>query len=80
MNDLTRRVHTLIQSELGTLPERIDAHTRLAELGDSLEGFGLLSAVEAEFGIEIDADQESRLVTVADLVRLLEAQPVPSAT
>ena len=75
MNDLTRRVHTLIQAELGTPAERIAPHTRIAELGDSLDWLGLLSAVEAEFGIELDETQESRLVTVADLVRLLEERP-----
>jgi acyl carrier protein len=80
MNDLTRRVHTLIQAELGTPAERITPHTRIAELGDSLAWLGLLSAIEAEFGFEVDESQEGRLVTVADLVRLLERRAVVSPT
>ena len=80
MNHLAARVHALIRNELGTAPERLVPEARLAELGDSLDWLSLLAAVEAEFDIEIGEAQERGLVTVADLVRLLEAQPALAAT
>lgn len=72
MNDLATRVHRLVQTELGVAPERLAPHSRLAELGDSLDWLSLLGAVEAEFGIAISDEQERSLATVADLVVLLQ--------
>ena len=54
----------------------VDLEARLAEdLGlDSLGLLTLAAAVENRFRVCLDEDDESRLVTVGDLVRLLEGK------
>ena len=73
MNDLGTRLTTLIEREFALPPGQLTPRSRLHELGDSLDWFSLIGAVEDEFGIPIDAAQERDIVTVADLLRLLEA-------
>jgi acyl carrier protein len=80
MHDCYLRLVRIIESELDVAPERIAPNARLADLGDSLAGFSLMVAVETEFDICIDEAQERGLVTVADLVRLLEERPPLAAT
>lgn len=80
MNDLTLRLTTLIEREFALAPGELTLRSRLHEFGDSLDWFSLIGAVEDEFGLEIGPADEQGLDTVADLLRLLEAnQAAPLA-
>lgn len=73
MSDIETRLTALIHHEFGLAPGRLTPRSPLHEFGDSLDWFGLLGAVEEEFGVTIDDTQEPGLVTVADLLRLVLA-------
>jgi acyl carrier protein len=72
MHDLESRLFTLVQQELGLPPGDLSRSTCLAALGDSLDWVHLMSAVEDSFAVRITPAQSLALVTVGDLVRLLQ--------
>ncbi len=77
--DISERVRTIIATFVTPGPDRpsdIDEQKRLIEdLGaDSLDCVSLILAVEDEFGIEISDDQFGEVVTVVDVVNLVQAQ------
>jgi acyl carrier protein len=59
----------LIEQELAFAPGRLNANSRVAELGDSLDWLCVLEAVEARWHISMAAAEAFELCTVADVVK-----------
>jgi acyl carrier protein len=57
-----------IGAELCLPPQQLSSDTTLTELGDSLEWFELLLAVENEFDVQISEGKVSRMRTLGDLL------------
>jgi acyl carrier protein len=70
--DTTAAIETLALEKLNVSPERLRAATTFEEAGiDSLAAIDLVFAVEAQFGILIDADQLMRVNSLGDLIALV---------
>jgi acyl carrier protein len=58
----------LIGTALCLLPLQLSSDTALTELGESLEWFELLLAVENEFGVQINEGEVRQTRTLGDLL------------
>jgi acyl carrier protein len=72
MSDTELALNHLVQKELGLHHQLLTRHTRLVDLGDSLDAVTLLAAVEDRFGLRIGAEQTAQLHTLGDLLNLIE--------
>ena len=72
--DTYRVLAALIGEEIGIGPVELAPETVLADLRgwDSVAIAGVLLAVEARFGIDVDRDRLENLVTAKDLADLAE--------
>ncbi len=66
------RLLTLMAHELQLNPHELQPDTRLADIADSLEWAGLLTAVEREFGLHIAPEHGLRLQRVEQLLALVQ--------
>jgi acyl carrier protein len=64
---------SFIGTELCPPPQQLSSDTALTELGDSLEWFELLLAVENEFDLQISEDKVSQMRTLGDLLACVES-------
>jgi acyl carrier protein len=72
-----RELIALIEQALALPPGQLNANSRLADLGDSLDWVCVLGALEARWHISIGEGDTAGLDTVADLVkRVAELQRV----
>jgi acyl carrier protein len=70
--DTTAAIETLALEKLNVSPERLRAAATFEEAGiDSLAAIDLVFAVEAQFGILIDADQLMTVNSLGDLIALV---------
>ena len=70
--DLEQQILSIIK-EQKTLPDAIQPHTKLAELGiDSLDALNILFALEESFGITIPDEQARNVRTVDDMVTMIQ--------
>ncbi len=76
--DISERIRSIFAEHITPWPDdaKFIGESRLIEdLGaDSLDCVSLAIALEDEFGIELSDDQISDLVTVGDVVNLVQAQ------
>jgi acyl carrier protein len=72
--DLEGRVKQILTNRLGIPPADITRQARLVDdLGmDSLDAVELAIATERQFGVSISDEQVAKLVTVADIMALVE--------
>lgn len=72
--ELFRKVSEIISDKLNVPIEDIDEDSHLIEdLGaDSLDAFDLVMVFEDEFGIKLEDEEIEKLLTVKDIVNLLE--------
>lgn len=61
-----------IGTELCLPPQQLSGDTALTVLGDSLEWFELLLAVEDEFDVQISEGEVSQMRTLGDLLACVE--------
>ena len=68
------RIRTIIATELGVKPEQITPEAKFIEdLGaDSLDTVELVMALEEEFGNEIPDEDAEKLISVGDVIRIIE--------
>jgi acyl carrier protein len=72
--DTTAAIETLAMEKLNVSPERLRAATTFDEAGiDSLAAIDLVFAIEAHFGILLDADDLFRVRSLNDLIALVDA-------
>jgi acyl carrier protein len=73
-NEIRPRLNSIFAEILGSAPERISDATIIDDLAaDSLEFTQAVMEVEAAFDIEISDKHIDALMTVGDLVALIEA-------
>ena len=72
--DLEAHVKQILTTRLGMAAAEITPDSRLVDdLGmDSLDAVELAIATERQFGLSISDEQVSKLVTVADIMKLVE--------
>ena len=72
---MLEKVKNLLASQLGIKPDRITEKSRILEdLGaDSLDLVELLMTLEDEFNVTVSEEDALKLKTVADIVRIIEA-------
>ena len=72
--DLEAQVKQILTTRLGMPADDITPDSRLVDdLGmDSLDAVELAIATERQFGLSISDEQVSKLVTVADIMKLVE--------
>jgi len=72
--DLEAQVKQILTTRLGMPAAEITPDSRLVDdLGmDSLDAVELAIATERQFGLSISDEQVSKLVTVADIMKLVE--------
>jgi acyl carrier protein len=72
--DVEARVKQVLTNRLGIPPEEIRLDARLVdELGmDSLDALELAIATERQFNVSVSEEEIATLVTVADIVALVE--------
>lgn len=70
------KVKTIIAEELGIEEDTIKLESDLSEdLGaDSLDAIELIMEIEAQFDVEIDDSEATKIKQVSDIVNYLEAQ------
>ncbi len=68
------KLRAIIVKELAVEESRVVESAMLVEDldADSLNKFAIFSAVEDEFGVELDADATMEVETVGELVKLIE--------
>jgi acyl carrier protein len=72
--DTTFEIEALAIEKLNVSPERLHAATTFDEAGiDSLAAIDLVFAIEAHFGILIDADELVRVNSLRELIALVDA-------
>lgn len=71
MTTTTRRTIDVVANVTG---DQIAADTALRDKLDSLDAVEVTMGLEEEFGIELDEEAVMQCVTVADLVKLVEAR------
>ena len=76
VTDVTAAVREILVFHLGIEPFRIRETSRLAEdlSADSLDAVEIFMSCEERFDIEIPNHAATKLVTVGDAVRFIEAQ------
>ena len=72
--DLEGRVKQILTNRLGMSGDEITPDSRLVDdLGmDSLDAVELAIATERQFGLSISDEQVAKLVTVADIMKLVQ--------
>ena len=77
---IQEKVTTIISEHLGVSASRVMPDTNIKDdLGaDSLDSIELLMAVEETFNISISDDEGEKVVTVKDLVTLIETKNQPT--
>lgn len=75
MSDIQQRVIKVISEQLGVEQEKVNLNSQLiADLGaDSLDNVELIMAIEEEFDVEIPDDVAENIVTVRDVIKLIES-------
>lgn len=70
------KVKEIISEQLGIDADSITENSKvIADLGaDSLDIVELIMALEDEFGISVDEDKVQKLVTVGDIVKIIDKQ------
>lgn len=70
-----QRVFRVLSEQLGTNLSNITREDKLVDdLGaDSLDQIEIVMVVEGEFGIEIDDEAAERVITVGDVIDLVES-------
>ena len=70
------KVKDLVVKELNCDPEKITLETNFVDdLGaDSLDAVELVFKIEDEFGIQVSDEEATTLLTVGDIVKLLESK------
>ncbi len=70
------KVREIISEQLGIDVDSVNENSKIiADLGaDSLDIVELIMALEDEFGFSVDEDKVQKLVTVGDIVRLIDKQ------
>lgn len=70
------KVREIISEQLGIDADSVNENSKIiADLGaDSLDIVELIMALEDEFGFSVDEDKVQKLVTVGDIVRLIDKQ------
>lgn len=71
MNPQERRLLELVETEFDLPRHLISLQTPIVEIGDSLDWFQLLFAVEEAFQVQLTPAQSAQVRTVADLLALL---------
>jgi acyl carrier protein len=72
MNDLRDRLNALLIDRFESAPDALAADPTLESLDfDSLTIVKLVTAMEREFGVEVDEDELTEHTTVGDIVDLL---------
>ncbi len=68
------KIAELLSSQLGVDKAKITAETKIVDdLGaDSIDVFEMVMALEDECGIQVDEDKVQELVTVGDVVKLID--------
>ena len=68
------KIAELLSSQLGVDKAKITEETKIVDdLGaDSIDGFEMVMALEDECGIQVDEDKVQELVTVGDVVKLID--------
>ncbi len=68
------KIAELLSSQLGVDKAKITEETKIVEdLGaDSIDVFEMVMALEDECGIEVDEDKVQELITVGDVVKLID--------
>jgi acyl carrier protein len=75
MSDLRDRLNALLIAKCEVEPGALEADQTLEGLGlDSLDIVKLATAMEGEFGVELDEEELLDDITLGDLVELLEAR------
>jgi acyl carrier protein len=73
--ETTAAIENLALETLNVSPERLRAATTFDEAGiDSLAAIDLVFAIEAHFGILIDADALARVHSLGDLIAVVDAR------
>lgn len=77
MSDAFERVRKIVVEQLGVEGESVTRESRFIEdLGaDSLDTVELVMAFEEEFGIEVPDEEAEKIVSVGDVVSLVEKDP-----
>jgi acyl carrier protein len=76
LHDILRRIRSIAQERLSVTPEQIEAVTAGTPLVsglqlDSLAQVTFVSAVEEEFGIELEMEDREAIATIQDLARIV---------
>ena len=81
MSDIEARVKKIIAEQLGVDEAQVtNEKAFVADLGaDSLDTVELMLDFEKKFGIAIPDDQQENIVTVGDVVRLIEEEQKKNA-
>lgn len=76
MSDIAEQIVPLIAEKLGVNPSEVTMEASFTnDLGaDSLDTVELMLDFEKKFGIAIPDDQQENIVTVGDVVKLIEEQ------
>lgn len=77
MKAIEQQLYDIVQQELDIAPGVLNADSRFADLGDSLDWANLVFVIEGAFGIEVDEALSLQTTNMADLVALIE-QAVPA--
>jgi acyl carrier protein len=75
MDPIEHQLYAIVREEFGLEPGSLTRETRLPDLGDSLDWYSLMSALEDGFGIQISHEDSLAISTVEDVLRLVKKQP-----